>query len=96
MLGLRTKTAQHFDPHRVIEHPLPERFEMLLRQDCGRRKNRNLFPFHHGLERGADRDLGLAKANVAADQAIHRARTFHVGFRRGDGGQLVRRFAKRK
>jgi hypothetical protein len=41
---------------------------MLLREDRGRHEHRDLLVVHHGLERGADRDLGLAVAHVAADQ----------------------------
>ena len=36
LLGVRAEAAEHFDPHRIIEHALAERFEMLLRED-GRR-----------------------------------------------------------
>src|SRR5205085_2974221 len=32
LLGMRTKAAQHLDADRVIEHALPECFEMLLRE----------------------------------------------------------------
>ena len=33
LFGVRTKTAEHFDPHRVLTHALPEHFEMLLSQE---------------------------------------------------------------
>ena len=44
----------------------------------------------HRLERGPHRDLGLAVADVAADQPVHRHRPFHVVLDLVDGGELVR------
>ncbi len=84
LLGVGAETAQHFDPHRVVEHALAEGFEMLLREDGRRGEDRDLFAFHDGLEGGANRDFGFAETDIAADQAIHRARLFHVAFRLGD------------
>ena len=75
---VRAEAAEHFDPHRIIEHALAESFEMLLREHGRRREHRDLFAFHHGLERRADRDLRFAETDIAADQPIHRARLFHV------------------
>ena len=82
--------------HRVIEHPLAKGLEVLLREHGRGREHGDLFAFHHRLERGADRDLGFAEADVAADQAIHRARFLHVALRLGDRFQLIGRFAKGK
>ena len=96
LFGLRTKTAEHFDAHRVIEHALPEHFEMLLRENSGRREHGDLFAVHDRFERGANRDFRFAETDVAADQAIHRARPFHVDLRVDDRLHLVRRFAERK
>ena len=49
---------------------------MLLREDRGRRQHQRLLAVARGLERRAQRHLGLAVADVAADQAVHRrART---------------------
>jgi hypothetical protein len=48
-------------------------------------------PSRHGLERGADGDLGLAVADVAADQAVHGAARFHVALDVGGGLPLVGR-----
>src|SRR5258708_25501060 len=50
-----TKTAEHFDPHRVLTHSLPEHFEMLLSENSGWREHGHLFPVHDCLERGAHR-----------------------------------------
>ena len=78
LFRLRAEAAEHFDPDRIIEHALPEGFEMLLRQHGRRREHRDLFAVHDRLEGGANRHLGFAETDVAADQAIHRARSFHV------------------
>ena len=93
---VRAETAEHFDAHRIIEHALPESLEMLLRENGGRHEHRDLLAFHDRFECGANRHLGFAEADVAADQAIHRARLFHVALGRGDRLELVGRFAKRK
>jgi hypothetical protein len=47
-----------------------------------------------GHEGRAQGDLGLAKADVAADQAVHGARADHVLDDGVDGGVLVGRFLK--
>ena len=62
---------------------------MLLREHRGRGEDRNLLAFHHGFESRANRDLGLAKADVAADEPIHGAGGFHVAFRLRDRAELV-------
>ncbi len=65
---------------------------MLLGQDGGRHEHGDLFAAHDGLESGANGDLGLAEADIAADEAIHRLLGFHVGLGGGDGGELIRSF----
>ena len=50
----------------------------------------------HRLERGAHRDLGLAEADVAAHQAVHRDRALHVALDVVDGLQLVGRLLERE
>ena len=62
---------------------------MLEREHRGRRQHRHLLAVHHGLEGGAHRHLGLAVADVAAEQAVHRHRRFHVALDVGDGGRLI-------
>ena len=64
---------------------------MLLGQQRGRHQHDHLLAVLHGLERGADRDLGLAVADVAGDHPVHRDRLLHVGLDLVDGGQLVGR-----
>jgi len=84
LLGRRTEPTEHFDAHRIIQHALPEGVEVLLGQDGGGRKDRHLFAFHDGFKGGPDRDLGLAKTNIPADEPIHGAGALHVDFRIGD------------
>jgi hypothetical protein len=49
-----------------------------------------------GLERGPQRDLGLAVADVADDQPVHRADELHVGLDLGRGSRLVDRLLVRE
>ena len=62
---------------------------MLLHEQRGRHENRHLFAVLDGFEGGAYRDLGFAEADIAANQAVHRHRLFHIGLDFVDGGQLV-------
>ena len=64
---------------------------MLLHQNGGGREHRCLLAAHHGLEDGAQGNLGLAVAHVAAEQAIHHLGLLHVALDVLDGGQLIRR-----
>ena len=64
---------------------------MLGDQQGGRDQDRDLLGVHHRLEGGADRDLGLAVADVAADQPVHRHGLLHVALDVVDRGQLVGR-----
>ena len=64
---------------------------MLLGQEGGGHEHRDLLAVLHRLERGPDRHLGLAEADVATDQAIHRRGVFHVGLHVGDRRELVGR-----
>ena len=62
---------------------------MLLDQQCGRHQDGDLLAVLHGLERGAHRDLGLAVADITADQPVHRDRPLHVALNLVDGAELV-------
>ena len=50
----------------------------------------------HRDERGAHRHLGLAEADIAADQAVHRRRSAHVGNDLVNRAGLIRRLLERK
>ena len=63
---------------------------VVLRGEDGRRdEDRDLLAVLGRLERGAQRDLGLAVADVADDQPVHRPDALHVGLDLGHGPQLV-------
>src|SRR5262249_27746576 len=91
LLATGAETGEQFDAHRIIRHSLAERVEMLLRQHRGGHEYRDLAAVHHRFERGANRDLGLAEADIATDQAVHRLGFFQVRFGFPDGTELVRR-----
>ena len=67
---------------------------VLLNENRRRREQRRLLSVHHALEDGAQRHLGLAISNVAAQQAIHHLRLFHILFNLRNRRQLIGRFLK--
>ena len=69
---------------------------MLFGQQRGRHQHRDLLALVDRHERRAQRDFGLAEADVAADQAVHRLALLQVVQHGGDGGELVGRFLERK
>ena len=62
---------------------------MLRGQQGGRDQHRHLLAVLDGLEGGPDGDLGLAEADVAADQAVHGGLRLHVGLDVLDGLELI-------
>ena len=72
------KPRQRFDLHGVAGEALPEGGLVLLAEDRRGHQHGDLLAVHHGAEGGAHRDLGLAVADVAADEAVHRLRPLHV------------------
>ncbi len=64
---------------------------MLLGEQGGGDEDGGLHPLLDGLERGPDGHLGLAEADVAADQAVHGAVGLHVVLHVLDGLELVGR-----
>ena len=87
LVGL--EPAQRPERHREGAHPLGERREVLLHEQRRRHQDGDLLAVLDGLERRAHRDLGLAVADVAADQPVHRHGPAHVGLDLLDRGQLV-------
>ena len=81
---------------RVVRQALREGAVVLLREDRRRHQHQHLLAVLGGLERRAQRDLGLAVADVAADQPVHRPRRFHVGLHQLDRLALVRRLRERE
>ena len=69
-----------------------EGLEMLLRQNCRRHQDGDLFACRDRFEDSPHGDFRLAKADIAADQAVHGRRLFHTGLDVADGFQLIFRF----
>ncbi len=65
---------------------------MLAREQRRRHHHRDLLARHHRDERRAQRHFGLAEADIAADQPVHRAAARQIRRHRLDTGQLVIRF----
>jgi hypothetical protein len=85
------EAADHVDLRRERGEALTQRLQVLRGEHRGRRQESDLLAFHHSLEGGAHRHFGLAVADVAAEQAIHRRRRFHVALDVGNRGGLIRR-----
>ena len=85
-------SAAHRD--RVARHARLEGAEVLLREHRRRAEDRDLLAGHGDAERRADRDLGLAEADVAADEAVHRPRGLEVLVHVVDGARLVGRLVE--
>ena len=77
------------DIHRKAAEALGEIFRMLARQQRGRHHHRDLLALHRHRKGRAQRHLGLAEADIAADQAIHRLAALEVVQRRVDRGELI-------
>ncbi len=92
-LGGALEARGHLDPERVVAQPLGERAEVLLGQHRGGHQEHHLLGVRGGLERRAQRHLGLAVAHVATDQPVHRPALLHVGAHGLDGVHLVGRLA---
>src|SRR5581483_2940427 len=92
----REEPGQDLDAHRIAGEALGERLEVLLGEQSRGHQHGNLLAVLHGLEGGADGYLGLAKAHVAADEAVHRRRVLHVGLHVGDRRELIGRLLVRE
>ena len=68
-----------------------ERGPVLLGQHRRRHQHGDLRAVGDRLERGAQRDLGLAVADVAGDQPVHRPAGLHVALGVLDRPELIRR-----
>ena len=96
LLGRRAEARDVLDRDRVVLQPLGERPVVLLGEDRRRHQQHHLLAVLDGLERRPQRDLGLAVADVAADQAVHRPRRLHVGLDELDRVALVGRLGERE
>ncbi len=85
------EARQFGELHRPLGEAVAEVLEVLLRQQRGGHEHRHLLAIGHGDEGGAQRHLGLAEADVAADQPVHRLAGLQVLDHGLDGGRLVDR-----
>ncbi len=92
LLGLAAQAGEHFDAHRERRQPLAEGREVLQGQHGGRHQHRHLTPVVDRLERRPQRDLGLAEADIADDEAVHRLGRLQIAGHRLDGRVLIRGF----
>ena len=88
-LGRAHEPRQHLDLHRIRLEALAESGHVLRREQRGRHEHRRLLAVLHTLEHRAQRHLGLAESDVAADETIHRACCFHIALHFDDRLQLV-------
>ena len=89
LLGGGAKAGDVVDREGVVGEPLREGPVVLLGEDRGGNEHEHLLAVVGGLEGGPQGDLRLAIADIAADQAVHRAGRLHVGLRELDGIALV-------
>ena len=75
--------------HREAAEALGEGLGVLARQQRGRHHHRHLLAVHRRDEGGAQRHLGLAEADVAADQPVHRPAGGEIVEHGVDRGLLV-------
>ena len=85
----RDEPGQQADFEREGGEALAERPMVLGGEDRRRDQDRDLLAVLGRLERGPQRDLGLAVAHVAHDQPVHRPDALHVLLGLGHGAQLV-------
>ena len=87
---------QQPDGQRERREPLGERLEVLAGEHGRRHEHRDLLAVLGRLERGPQRDLGLAVADVADDQPVHRPARLHVDLDLFGRAQLVGRLLVRE
>ena len=75
----RREARQRVDAHRERGEARREDVGVLLGEHRGRGDHRDLLAVRDRLERGPHRDLGLAVADVTAEQPVHRPRPLHRG-----------------
>ncbi len=90
-LGIALEPAHRPDHDWERRVPFGKSGLVLRRKQRGGHQHGDLLAVLHRLERGAHRDLGLAVADVATDEPVHRHRPFHVVLDLVDRGKLVGR-----
>ena len=81
--------GEQLDGHRMPLKALQGGQVVLAREHGGRHEDGRLLAREHALHHRAQRDLGLAEAHVAAQQAVHRAVGLHIHLDLRDAAQLV-------
>ena len=90
-VGRLAESRDHLDGDREVAVALAEGVPVLLGEDGRRGEQQRLAPVGRRDEGGANADLRLPEADVAADEAVHRPRRLEVLLHRFDRGQLVGR-----
>ncbi len=80
---------EQLDRDRMALEALHRRQIMLPREHGRRHEDRRLLAREDALHHGAQRDLGLAEADVAAQQAVHRPVGLHILLDLRDAAQLI-------
>ena len=88
-LGRLAEARDHLDADGEVAVARLERVPVLLGEDRRRAEDERLLAVDRGGERGAHGDLGLAEADVAADEPVHRPRRLEVLLDRLDRARLV-------
>ena len=96
LVGARPEARHHLDAHREVAVALAERVPVLLGEDRGRAEDEGLPAVQRDGERGAHGDLGLAEADVAADEPIHRPPRLEILLHRLDRLELILGLAVRE
>ena len=92
----RDEAAEATDLQREARKTLGKILVVLAREQCGWRNHRDLLGAHCRHEGGAQRDLGLAEAYIAADQPVHRLAAFQIAQHIGNRAFLIVGFLPRE
>ena len=90
LLTRGSESREHLHRDWKTLQTLPKGLEVLESQQGSRHEHRHLFAIQDGQTRGAHGDLGLAEADVATDQPIHRLGSLHIRQDVLDGLGLIR------
>ena len=85
----RRRAGQQRHPHRLARHQRLQRGEVLLGQRLGRRHEHRLHVVLDRAQHRVQRDDGLARADLAHEQALHRPRRGELLVERRDRPRLV-------
>ncbi len=92
----RAEPRQRLDAHRPVGEAVTEALHVLFGQQCRRHQHHHLAPGLHRDEGRTHRHFGLAEADIAADDAVHRCRLRQVLEHPRDGLGLVGGFLERE